>query len=305
LLARLGDWEQRGERIENDDWSSFMSRRLAAKVRNPRVQLGGRNGRLADCATPRLTGPSIAFGHRSDQISSLVPPLGSATFCPDIEGGDMPLKLAIANKAYSSWSLRPWLLLTHFGIPFDEVVIPMDRPDTRARILEHSPTAKCPALHDGPIAVWESLAIVEYVAETHPEKPIWPTDRAARALARSLSSEMHAGFQALRSACPTNFRRQPRRIALSAEVRSDVDRIQAAWADARGRFGGSGAFLFGNFSAADAMFAPVVNRLHAYDIDVQPATRAYMDAVMALPAWLAWHEDARAEPWFIERYEAI
>ena len=216
----------------------------------------------------------------------------------------MTLKLVVANKAYSSWSLRPWILLAHFKIPFEEVVIPMDRPETRAKMLEYAPTGKCPSLHDGKISVWESLAIVEYVAEAFPEKAIWPRGKAARAHARSLASEMHAGFAALREACPTNFRRQPRRIALSEAAKADAARIEAAWAHARETFGKAGAFLFGRFCAADAMFAPVVNRFHAYDIPVAKTTRAYMEAVMALPAWQAWIAGAEAEPWRIERYEA-
>jgi glutathione S-transferase len=217
----------------------------------------------------------------------------------------MALKLVVANKAYSSWSLRPWILLAHFKIPFEDVVIPMDQPETRASMLEHAPTGKCPSLHDGKISVWESLAIVEYVAELYPEKPIWPRGKAARAHARSLASEMHAGFTALRQACPTNFRRKPKAIPLSDEVRADVARMEEAWADSRERFGKAGPFLFGRFSAADAMFAPVVNRFHAYDIPVGGMTRAYMDAMMALPAWKAWIADAEAEPWRIERYEAV
>ena len=217
----------------------------------------------------------------------------------------MPLKLIIANKAYSSWSLRPWILLTHFRIPFEEVVIPLDRPETREAILRYSPNAKCPALHDGKVAVWESLAIIEYVAEAFPEKAIWPRGKAARAHARSLASEMHAGFAALRQVCPTNFRRKPKAIALSDEAKADAARIEAAWAHAREAFGKAGAFLFGRFSAADAMFAPVVNRFHAYDIPVAKTTRAYMEAIMALPAWKAWIAGAEAEPWRIERYEAV
>ena len=130
----------------------------------------------------------------------------------------MPLKLVIANKAYSSWSLRPWILLAHFKIPFEEIVIVMDQPDTRARMLEYAPTAKCPSLHDGAVSVWESLAIVEYVAEKYPDKAIWPRGKAARAHARALSSEMHAGFQALRQHCPTNFRRPVRKLALTEAV---------------------------------------------------------------------------------------
>ena len=217
----------------------------------------------------------------------------------------MPLKLVIANKAYSSWSLRPWILLAHFKIPFEEVVIPLDLPETRAMILEHSPTGKVPALQDGAITVWESLAIVEYVAEIYPHKAIWPRGKAARAYARSLSNEMHGGFQALRQACPMNFRRPVRAIALSEAVEADMARIEAAWAHARKNFGRAGPFLFGRFSAADAMFAPVVNRFHIYDVPVARETREYMDAMMALPAWRAWTADAEAEPWRIEKYEAI
>jgi glutathione S-transferase len=225
---------------------------------------------------------------------------------PPAEGeGALPLKLIVANKAYSSWSLRPWLLLAHFKIPFEEVVIPLDQPETRATILKHSPNGKCPALRDGPIQVWESLAIIEYVAEKYPDKAIWPRGKAARAHARSVCSEMHAGFQALRQHCPTNFRRAVRKIELTPEVLADIARIESAWATARQAFDGSGPFLFGRFCAADAMFAPVVNRLHVYDAPVTRATRAYMDAVMALPSWKAWIRDAEAEPWRIQRYEAI
>jgi glutathione S-transferase len=217
----------------------------------------------------------------------------------------MPLKLIIANKAYSSWSLRPWLLLVHFKIPFEEVVIPMDEPATRASMLKYAPSGKCPSLHDGKIAVWESLAIIEYVAEAYPEKAIWPRAKAARALARSLASEMHAGFAALRQACPTNFRRRVSAIALSEEVRADVARIEEAWAHARETFGKAGPYLFGRFSAPDAMFAPVVNRFQVYDIPVSKPTRAYMETIMALPAWKAWIAAAEAEPWRIGPYDAI
>jgi glutathione S-transferase len=217
----------------------------------------------------------------------------------------MPLKLILANKAYSSWSLRPWILLAHFKIPFEEVVIPMDEPETRANMLTYAPSGKCPSLHDGKTAVWESLAIIEYVAETHPEKAIWPRAKTARAHARSLANEMHAGFGALRQACPTNFRRPVSAVALNEEVRADVARIEEAWAHARETFGKAGHYLFGGFSAADAMFAPVVNRFHVYDIPVSKPTRAYMETIRALPAWKAWIAAAEAEPWRIERYDAI
>ena len=217
----------------------------------------------------------------------------------------MPLKLVIANKAYSSWSLRPWILLAHFKIPFEEVVIPLDLPETRKEILAYSPNGKCPSLHDGAISVWESLAIMDYVAEKYPDKAIWPKAKAARALARSLSAEMHAGFQALRGHCPTNFRREVRKRDLTPAVEADVARIEAAWAGARKAYGKAGPFLFGRFSAADAMFAPVVNRFHIYDVDVKKGTRDYMNAIMALPAWKAWIKDAEAETWRIEPYDNI
>jgi glutathione S-transferase len=217
----------------------------------------------------------------------------------------MPLKLVLANKAYSSWSLRPWILLAHFKIPFEEIVIPLDRPETRGQILRYAPSGKCPSLQDGAISVWESLAIIEYVAEKYPDKAIWPRGKAARARARSLSNEMHAGFMALRQHCPTNFRRPVRRLPLTEAVAADVARIEAAWAEARRSFGGAGPFLFGRFSAADAMFAPVVNRFHVYDVPVSRTTRAYMDAVMALPAWKAWIKDAEAEEWRVEKYESV
>ena len=217
----------------------------------------------------------------------------------------MPLKLVLANKAYSSWSLRPWILLAHFKIPFEEIVIPLDLPQTRAAILKHSPTGKVPALIDGAITIWESLAIMEYLAEKYPDKAIWPRARAARAHARAIASEMHAGFGALRQQCPMNFRRPVRAIPFTADTLADIARIEAAWAQARQRFGTAGPFLFGRFCAADAMFAPVVNRLSVYDAPVNKATRAYMSAMSALPAWKAWASDAEAEEWRIAKYESV
>lgn len=217
----------------------------------------------------------------------------------------MDLQLFIGNKAYSSWSLRPWILLKVFDIPFTDTVIPMYQPTTRTDMLRRGPTGKVPVLHAEGLAIWESLAIIEFIAESFPDRAIWPRDRAARALARALSSEMHAGFTRLRQTCPTNFRRQPRPIPLDAEVLADVARIEAAWAAAREEFGTGGPFLFGAFSAADAMYAPVVNRLHAYAVDVRPETRAYMDAIMDLPAWKEWIADGAAEPWHVAAYDDI
>ena len=217
----------------------------------------------------------------------------------------MSLKLVIVNKAYSSWSLRPWILMTHFGLAFEEIVIPMARPETRAEILAYSPTGKCPCLIDDEIVVWESLAILEYLAERFPDLAIWPRATAARAHARALAAEMHAGFVNLRRHCPTQFRRPVRAIALPPDVVDDVTRIEAAWAQARAKFGAHGPFLFGQFSAADAMFAPVVNRLHVYDIRVAATTRAYMEAVRDLPAWKTWIAGAEGEPWRIDAYDQV
>lgn len=221
----------------------------------------------------------------------------------------MTLKLIIGNKAYSSWSLRPWILLTHMHIPFEEKVLNIYDDKARRAMLRHAPTGKVPVLYDGEIRIWESLAIMEYLAETYPGKNIWPKNRAARAHARVIANEMHAGFQGLRQHCPTNFIRAVRKRDLSEAAARDVVRIEALWADARKRFGErarpAGPFLFGRFCAADAMFAPVVNRLHVYDVKVSRATRKYMDAVMALPAWAAWHEDAAQEKWRNPVYDAI
>ncbi len=217
----------------------------------------------------------------------------------------MPPMLVIANKAYSSWSLRAWLLLAHFGVAFEEKVIPLRQPDTRKKILKYSPTGKLPALIDGDAKVFESLAIVEYIAEKYPKKAIWPKDKAARAHARSIAAEMHAGFAALRAHCPTSFIRAVKKRALTPEVEADVARIEALWASTRRKFGKGGPFLFGEFCAADAMFAPVANRFHVYDAPISRASRAYIDALMDLPAYQAWLKDGAAEKWRIAAYDDI
>ncbi len=217
----------------------------------------------------------------------------------------MSLTLVVANKGYSSWSFRAFILMRHFAIPFDEIAIALGEEQTRANILKYSPSARCPALIDGDLVIWDSLAILEYLAETYPDIPVWPLARDARAVARSLAAEMHSGFQALRVHLPMNMRRAVKRRELTPEAAADVARIDAAWSDARQRFGAGGDFLFGGFSAADAMFAPVVNRLHIYDVPVSAATRAYMDAVMALPAYRDWQEGAVAETWRVAKYEEV
>ena len=213
------------------------------------------------------------------------------------------LHLVIANKLYSSWSLRAWLLLKAFDIPFREMVIAMYKPDTRARILEFSPSGKVPVLIRGDLTVWESLAIVESLAEWFPEHAIWPRDPNARAHARSVSSEMHAGFTGLRSSCPMNLTKtfQPR--DRGEPVTSDVQRLEVIWREARQRFGGDGPYLYGDFSAADAMFAPVVSRLRTYGFDLSPSTHDYMDAVWDHPSFQAWRADAFTEEWFVAHYE--
>ncbi|SFK09230.1 glutathione S-transferase family protein [Methylocapsa palsarum] len=215
----------------------------------------------------------------------------------------MALTLIIANKNYSSWSFRPWLAMRYFQIPFEEIVIPLGRENTRADILRYAPSGKCPSLIDEGLVVWDSLAIIEYLAEAFPDHPIWPRERGARARARSLAAEMHSGFLALRQQTPMNMRRPVRKIDLNPEAAADVARLEQAFAAARQEFGAGGRFLFGAFCAADAMFAPVVNRLHVYDVAVTGPTRAYMDALMDLPAWKDWSEQASAEPWMIEKYE--
>lgn len=215
------------------------------------------------------------------------------------------LQLIIGNKAYSSWSLRPWILMAHMHIPFEETVINIYDETGKKALRRQSPTGKVPVLVDGDIRIWESLAIMEYLHEKFPGKNVWPKARAARAHARVLASEMHAGFVPLRQQLPTNFRREPLQRPIDADAMANVKRIEEAWADARRRFGRGGPFLFGAFCAADAMFAPIVNRLHIYEAPVKKPTRDYMQAVMELPAWVAWHKDAAVEKWRNATYDAM
>lgn len=212
------------------------------------------------------------------------------------------LTLVIANKSYSSWSLRPWLALTHFEVPFEEIVIPLDQDTTSADIHKHSPAGKVPVLHHGGITVWESLAILEYLAESFYDRPWWPTDPHAKAHARTIAAEMHGGFGPLRAAMPMNLRTTYAPRTWAADVQKDVARVQALWADARTRFGGDGDFLFGEFTIADAMYAPVVTRFKTYAVDLDEASSAYADAVLGLPAMQKWIAEAAKEPWVIEKY---
>ncbi|WP_421697494.1 glutathione S-transferase family protein [Ancylobacter sp.] len=207
----------------------------------------------------------------------------------------MVLRLIIGNKNYSSWSLRPWLAMTALGIPFEEELVPLDAPDFKERIWARSPAGKVPVLIDGEAVVWESSAILEHLAERFPEKGVWPSDPVARAYARSLATEMHNGFGALRSVAPMNLWRPVEARSFPEEALQDVRRITRRWGEARARFGGGGDFLFGAFCAADAMYAPVATRLRTYAIEVDPVAAAYVEAVHAHPAFVAWKEAALQE----------
>ncbi len=205
--------------------------------------------------------------------------------------------LVIGNKNYSSWSLRAWLTLAQAGIAFDEVRIELGMPDTKARLLRYSPAGKVPVLIDGKVKVWESIAICEHAAERWPAKRLWPADRVARAHARAVSAEMHAGFAALRTAMPMNCRSRYPGKGRNAAVDADIARIEAIWGDCLKRY--AGPFLFGAFSIADAMYAPVVSRFLTYDVRLAGALQQYSQAVLELPAMKEWYAAGAAEPEFL------
>jgi glutathione S-transferase len=218
----------------------------------------------------------------------------------------MALKLVIGNKNYSSWSMRPWLALRASHIPFEEIFIPLYTGDAdKQRILSFTQSGKVPVLVDGHVTVWDSLAIIEYAAERFPDKQLWPEDRARRAHARSISAEMHSGFAALRNECGMNLHRPVGAIALSADARADIARVQQIWSECRERYGKMGPFLFGAFSGADAMYAPVVYRFRTYAVDVAPEVRDYMDTMLSLPAFQEWTRAALAETIVIEKFETV
>ncbi len=204
----------------------------------------------------------------------------------------MSLTLVIGTRRWSSWSLRPWLALKVAEIPFEERLIPLRQPDTMARILEYSPAGKVPVLIDGTDLVWESLAILDYLAQRFPGAALWPDDLSALALARSVAAEMHAGFPGLRRELSMDVTVTVPTPELSPQAQADVDRVLAIWAGARARFGRTGPFLFGRFSNADAMFAPVVTRFQTYQVRVDPICRDYMDAILGLPAMVEWYRSA-------------
>ncbi|WP_029004512.1 glutathione S-transferase family protein [Azorhizobium doebereinerae] len=213
----------------------------------------------------------------------------------------MSLKLIVGNKTYSSWSLRPWLALSAAGIAFEEEVVPLDTDAFRARLGALGAAGRVPVLVDGDALVWESLAIIDWAAERHPG--LWPSDPRARALARSIATEMHAGFSAVRSELPMNLARPAEPRALSPKGEADVARILGIWGQARARFGAGGPFLFGGFSAADAMFAPVAARFHTYQVPLDAVGAAYVAAIHAEPNFVRWRTAALAEPWVVAEDE--
>ena len=215
----------------------------------------------------------------------------------------MSLTLVIGNKNYSSWSMRPWFAMKMAGIAFDEVLVPLYEPGSAETIRSYSPAGKVPVLVDGAVTVWESLAILEYLAERHPEAQLWPRDARARAHARAVAHEMHAGFLPLRRECPMNMWHPPRAGTLSPEAEANVRRIEAIWLECREHFGRGGPFLFGAFSNADAMFAPVVSRFETYRIAVAPVAMRYMNAIRATAPWHLWRSAALEERWVMSGNE--
>jgi glutathione S-transferase len=206
------------------------------------------------------------------------------------------LTLIIGNKNYSSWSLRPWLAMKQAGIEFEEVRIPLYTPETRQKLWQYSPSGKVPALLHNGLTVWESIAICEYVAELFPDHNWFPKDREARAIARSVSAEMHAGFVNLRQNMSMDCRNRYPGQGMKPGVQEDINRITSIWRDCRQNYGKNGDFLFGNFTIADAMYAPVVSRFVTYDVQLEPISKAYADAIWSLPAMQDWVAAAIAEP---------
>jgi glutathione S-transferase len=218
----------------------------------------------------------------------------------------MKLQLVIGNKNYSSWSMRPWILLRQAGVPFEEVQLKLDESDGGLRVAgieKFSAAGKVPVLMIDGEPVWDSLAIAETVAEMHPEKHLWPQDPVARRVARSVCAEMHSGFQAMRGKMPMNIRSRYPGKGLTPESQKDIDRIVSLWTQCRERFGGAGSLLFGRFSVADAFFAPVVMRFHAYAVKVPRVAQEYCEAVQALSAVREWSDAGRRETEFVAEDE--
>ncbi len=212
--------------------------------------------------------------------------------------------IVLGNKAYSSWSLRGWLLVKRSGAAFEEVVVPLDRPGFKAEILAHSPSGRVPTLKADGLTIWDSLAIAEFLHERFPEAGLWPADPAVRAVARAVTAEMHAGFAALRERLPMDLKRAPETLNVSdasdESLRADISRIAEIWTDCRARVPSGGPFLFGAFGAADAFYAPVATRFRTYGVALEGAAAAYRDALLNWHDLIAWTEAAQVEPWVIE-----
>jgi glutathione S-transferase len=214
------------------------------------------------------------------------------------------LTLVIGDKNYSSWSLRPWLLLRHHGIAFDEVRLPLDTPEFASGIARWSPSGRVPVLHHGDLVVWDSLAICEYADEAFLDGRGWPRDAAARAVARSVSAEMHSGFAALRSSLPLNCRRRIKDFVVPPDAKRDIERIARIWRECRAS-AGDAPFLFGEFSIADAMYAPVALRFRTYGVVLGDVEQRYANALLALPALREWLAAAEAEGHALPKYDSI
>ena len=218
----------------------------------------------------------------------------------------MTLKLIIGNKAYSSWSMRGWLAVKQSGLPFDEITVPLfdDSWDERKREEDLAPSSgKVPILWDDDVVVWDSLAIIEYLSDKVGRDRFWPKDPVARGMALSMSAEMHSGYLPLRRACPMNTRKTFQNVTISDECRADALRILQLWAEARSRFGKEGPYLFGTFSAADIMFAPIITRFITYGFTLPGCAAAYVEAMMAHPWMQSWYDGAVNEQWVIEKFE--
>ena len=216
---------------------------------------------------------------------------------------DSPLTLIIGNKNYSSWSLRAWLMLRQAGLEAEEILISLNEQGYKTELLKHSPSGRVPCLVHGDLKIWDSLAIGEYANELAPEARLWPEDRAARAVARAVSSEMHSGFSALRANMPMNIRSSFPKEGRKPGVQEDIDRVKAIWRLCLSRHGGDGPFLFGHFTIADAMYAPVVSRFRTFDVDLGEQEQAYADAIWSMDAMKEWVEASEDEPMVIDDAE--
>jgi glutathione S-transferase len=210
--------------------------------------------------------------------------------------------LIIGNKNFSSWSLRPWMLMTHLGVQFRETIVPLDTPQFKDQLARYGPTGRVPVLQHGSLTVWDSLAICEYIAEVTGRG--WPANREARAVARSVSAEMHSGFAHLRSECPMNAKARDRRVPLTSGLQAEVERVAAIWSDCRSRFGqNAGRWLFGEYSIADAMYAPVVLRFNTYGLPATVPARSYIATALEDPSLQQWLSAAQDETWTVPGYE--